>query len=332
MHTKMAKECLLVVAVSASQVLLACGGRTPTPSYEDLGGFGGNAGTRDPVGGGARGGSSGSGTGGSGTTTGSGGSSTTTGVGGSTGTGGSGATGGSTGTGGSGARGGSTGTGGSGATGGTGTTGGSGGSGATGGSGTTGGSGGSGAIGGSGGSGAMGGSGGTGGVPGCIPGQSIACACTNGLVGAQICQPNGTYGPCVCQGDGGTWDQQQLARLRRGIVGRWAGVQTNPWTGPCQHTFTFEASGIYSAHSPGESCVVLYYGSNNDSPEKKYTLDDVKPGGEGMGQIGIYFGPGNTYPGEMRNVALSEDLQLLKFEVMYRTYGPMVFSLKRESF
>lgn len=34
----------------------------------------------------------------------------------------------------------------------------------------------------------------------CIAGQSAACSCTNGKTGAQLCQPDGLYGLCQCDG------------------------------------------------------------------------------------------------------------------------------------
>lgn len=41
------------------------------------------------------------------------------------------------------------------------------------------------------------------GVPGCVPGQQIACACLGGSTGVQVCNAEGTaYGPCDC-GTGG---------------------------------------------------------------------------------------------------------------------------------
>ena len=55
-----------------------------------------------------------------------------------------------------------------------------------------------------------GGAGGMGGSPGraCVPGMSVACACTNGTQGAQVCTSDGTaYGACTCgsgPGDAGT--------------------------------------------------------------------------------------------------------------------------------
>jgi hypothetical protein len=37
----------------------------------------------------------------------------------------------------------------------------------------------------------------------CTPGQSSACACTDGRMGAQVCQSDGTYAACDCTGGGG---------------------------------------------------------------------------------------------------------------------------------
>jgi hypothetical protein len=34
----------------------------------------------------------------------------------------------------------------------------------------------------------------------CIPGQSVACACTNGMSGAQVCLADHTFGVCMCTG------------------------------------------------------------------------------------------------------------------------------------
>jgi len=167
-----------------------------------------------------------------------------------------------------------------------------------------------------------------GGQPACIPGRSVGCICVNGAMGAQVCRGDGTYGDCVCDE---TWEQQQLARLRRGIVGTWDGLQTNPWNSGCPMTITFEANGQYSAHSPGESCIVFYYGSNQDSAEKTYLLNDVLPTAEGQGEIVFWFAPGDTNPGELRHVVLSDDENVLHFEAWKTGYGPLVFDLKRVS-
>jgi hypothetical protein len=52
-----------------------------------------------------------------------------------------------------------------------------------------------------------GGTGGTGGTSGhvCVPGASVACACTNGTQGAQVCASNGAaYGACMCSSSPGS--------------------------------------------------------------------------------------------------------------------------------
>lgn len=38
---------------------------------------------------------------------------------------------------------------------------------------------------------------------GCTPGKSEMCVCSSGQQGAQVCQPNGTFGPCECGGGSG---------------------------------------------------------------------------------------------------------------------------------
>lgn len=35
-------------------------------------------------------------------------------------------------------------------------------------------------------------------VPGCVPGQSVACAGNAGCAGSQVCKPDGTFGVCDC--------------------------------------------------------------------------------------------------------------------------------------
>jgi hypothetical protein len=93
----------------------------------------------------------------------------------------------------------------------------------------------------------------------------------------------------------------------------------------------FEATGHYSAHSPNDACVVFYYGSNDDSAEKTYRLDDVLANGEGHGEIEIWFSRGVTNRGELRRVFLSADEEHLNFETWKDTYGPIAFALGRLS-
>lgn len=49
----------------------------------------------------------------------------------------------------------------------------------------------------------------TGGGGACIPGESKACACTDGSMGAQVCNADGkSYGDCSCEGGGTVSDSQ----------------------------------------------------------------------------------------------------------------------------
>jgi hypothetical protein len=41
---------------------------------------------------------------------------------------------------------------------------------------------------------------GCGGGSSCAPGQSVACACTDGRMGAQVCESDHSFGPCTCTG------------------------------------------------------------------------------------------------------------------------------------
>jgi hypothetical protein len=41
-------------------------------------------------------------------------------------------------------------------------------------------------------------------VPACVPGQQIACACAEGLTGAQVCADTGTFAACSCEGAQGS--------------------------------------------------------------------------------------------------------------------------------
>ena len=227
-------------------------------------------------------------------------------------------------------------------TGGIGAVGGSGGNGAIGGSGGGAGRGGSGGgddggagggagVGGVGGNGA-GGQGGSGGVPTCMPGQSVSCLCADGRTGAQVCRSDSTLGECICPvPDGGPWEVQQLARLRRGIVGRWTGLQHNPWdfiTGPCTCTVSFSATN-YTGHSIGDRCTVFNWGTNMDSPLKIYGIDSASPEGVGKGRLTLFWDAGTTNEADILDLNLSNDENELQFKVMYAGSGPLEFSLKR---
>ena len=119
----------------------------------------------------------------------------------------------------------------------------------------------------------------------CVPGESVSCSCSTGAAGARTCMDEGTYSACICETPDAGWKQQRLAWLQAGMVGTWFGSVKNPWHPAFDATVVFDASGHYSAHTPGDQIVVFYYGSNDDSPDNTYQLTEVTSNGEGWGKI-----------------------------------------------
>lgn len=161
-------------------------------------------------------------------------------------------------------------------------------------------------------------------APSCVPGREVECACTNGRIGAQLCNAQGQFSPCRCLDD-------RLARLRQGVLGTWKGTVTTPWQPPYAVTITFEADGHYSAHCVqlDVSCRAFYWGSDLDTPEKRYDIQDVRADGKGTAEILIWFDPGNVNHGQLRSIDLSADGNTLTFEAWKDSYGPLKFALTR---
>jgi hypothetical protein len=147
------------------------------------------------------------------------------------------------------------------------------------------------------------------------------------MQGAQICQADGTFAPCVCV-------PETYQRVKAGMVGTWVGVETSPWVDPFTVRVVFGADGHYSAHCAQASCpaAVFYYGTDDDSPEKTYALTDVHADETCSGKIAIFFFPGDSTVGSLEAVTLSDDGQHLRFE-FWSTWGgrsgPVVFDLTR---
>jgi hypothetical protein len=177
-----------------------------------------------------------------------------------------------------------------------------------------------------GGSSGMGGGGSTGGgaatPAACVPGTSLGCACTDGRKGAQICNGQGRFDACVCA-------DERLLRLRKGVLATWNGTVTTPWVKPYSVTMTFFADGHYSARCLQPNCVAMYYGSDADSAEKRYDIQDVRADDKGAGEITFWFNPGNTNGGQLRNIDLSVDGSSLAFDAWKGDYGPLHFALRR---
>lgn len=111
------------------------------------------------------------------------------------------------------------------------------------------------------------------------------------------------------------------------MVGTWSGCVTTPWVAPYWVTISFRDDGTYSGRAlAGATEPAFYYGSDEDSPEKVYELNDLQDDLEGIGQIDIYFWEGNVNRGELRNVSLMGNK--LEFEFFHRgSYGPLTYQL-----
>jgi len=125
-----------------------------------------------------------------------------------------------------------------------------------------------------------------------------------------------------------------LGELQEGIVGTWVGCRTTPWVPPYPVTLTFRGDGTYSARalvSDGDPALhdpAFYYGTDDDSSEKLYALNDLQDSLKGIGQIDIVFWEGNINRGDLRNVELMGNQ--LQFEFFHRgQYGPLTYQLYR---
>ncbi len=99
-----------------------------------------------------------------------------------------------------------------------------------------------------------------------------------------------------------------LAELSAGIVGDWQGCVTTPWMVPYWVDVTFRADGTYSANSPesfdGVDASATYYGTDTDSPKKRYQLNDLQDNMQGIGDIDIVFDVDTVNRDDLRHITL----------------------------
>lgn len=157
----------------------------------------------------------------------------------------------------------------------------------------------------------------------CTDGATLGCTCANGMSGNRVCLPRHTWSECAC-------GSPPLMRLRNGVLGTWIGTATTPWVAPYGVTFTFDSYTHYSAHSLEGGNPALYYGTDEDSPEKKYDITDIQDNGDGVGIIDVVFGPGNFTRQVLSGIALSADGNTLTFWYLEGgTHGPLQYDLQR---
>ena len=199
------------------------------------------------------------------------------------------------------------------------------------------------------------GQGGAAGVPACGNGGTgdIGGSAAGGAGGAAACMP---WMPMTCSFPPlaislAPWeaDEQQrsldeaLERAIAAIPGDWHGTATSPWEPPYEVSLSFTTAGGYSAHCAWSSnmcCVAFYYGTDDDTPLKRYQLDQISIEGHLSGSIDIVFsypdGLGGVrydrsgYDGAMKEVELDATRNRLRFQFWYGDhYGPILYDLER---
>ena len=120
--------------------------------------------------------------------------------------------------------------------------------------------------------------------------------------------------------------------LAAGMVGTWKGCVTTPWVRPYLVTLIFHGDGTYASYSdeppPETAGSALYYGTDGESPLKRYRITDFAEAGYGW--IAIHFGPTNTTV-EDRLETIKLMGNKLSFEMIHAgRYGPLRFQLYRQ--
>lgn len=148
------------------------------------------------------------------------------------------------------------------------------------------------------------------------------CTCPDGEPSYSLPSSEGDL--CVCG--------PPLERVRAGMIGRWNGRMSDPWSPDHDVKFTFLASGRYSAEAAGDH-VATYYGSDGDHPSKVWSLTDILSNGETVGRLTVWWElGGSVQEGELDSIRVSADGTRLTFR-FWRTwggrYGPMEYDLTR---
>jgi hypothetical protein len=127
------------------------------------------------------------------------------------------------------------------------------------------------------------------------------------------------------------------------MEGHWRGQVTTPWTTPYQVELTFDADGRYSARCSepeiAQCCRAFYYGTDDDTPLKRWHLDGATLEGQAFGQIDIAFDyPTDTgleyglpaWQGELSKIERNAAGDGLRFEFATSSgYGPVRYDLRR---
>lgn len=132
----------------------------------------------------------------------------------------------------------------------------------------------------------------------------------------------------------GTDIQALFDRTKNGMVGVWHGVAATPWVPPYEVDIEFRADGSYSARcsvGSNECCIAFYYGTDRDTPLKRYRVEDATLSGNVIGEIDIDFGFALAgWQGELSHIELDASGNGLRFEFARDDgYGPLKYDLRR---
>jgi hypothetical protein len=124
---------------------------------------------------------------------------------------------------------------------------------------------------------------------------------------------------------------------RAGIPGRWEGLATTPWITPYRVELTFRADGTYSgrcAEFSNDCCRAFYYGTDEESPLKTYSVEDATLSGNVIGVVAIVFDHFgelrvSNQAGDLSRIELDATGSRLRFEFRRDGHGPILYDLQR---
>ncbi len=153
---------------------------------------------------------------------------------------------------------------------------------------------------------------------------------------------NAAYGECrgvalLPLEDGVTWIEGPVSEFEatNGAIGDWTGRAISPW-GDWDLVFSLRADGTYSARGPNEEHPALYWGSDLDSPLKRWALTGPSLRGAGGLIDVVHWDAGEGFhvsghQGYLDCMHSDAELRRLRFEFWGddSVGGPVVYDLWR---
>jgi hypothetical protein len=108
----------------------------------------------------------------------------------------------------------------------------------------------------------------------CTTGESASCACADGREGAQICQDDGTFDPCVCGSGSGSGSGSTGGGEGNPYAGAWSQFTITPSTGTYYlGAFEIDAAGNFGAGPDASSVSWTVTGTVTPSGEVSGTAN-----------------------------------------------------------